>query len=231
MITIHISRSGGILTFHSRPDHQRESFQTLHSEGNKHITQIISHRTSISHLSFCTCPFYNALIPFDNPIQKKAYAFKEIIIIQIFNPKSDNCLPFLAILKVFKVSYRSRLVLLPLHWSVWKCKHTAQLLTCSTIPTGAPSWCGQHFQASHKIQAFFLLKQSWAVVASVPCDCTGDRVPQETAVISLTKRDSQLFSRRKPWASTCWGWICGFSPSCGRQLAPEKHVPTFDPTV
>lgn len=183
----------------------------------------------MSHLSFCNCSFYSALIPFEKPIQKKAYVFKEIIIIQI--SKFENCFPFLAISKVFKVSYMSRLVPLPLHWGVSKCKYTAQLLTCSMIPTGASSWCSQHFQASHKIQAFFLLKQSWAVFASVPCDCTGDRVPQETAAISLAERDSQLLSRRKPWASTCWGWICGFWPSYGRQLAPEKPVLTLDPTV
>lgn len=47
-----------------------------------------------------------------------------------------------------------------------------------------PSWCSQCFQTSHKIQAFFPLKQSWAVLASVPCHCIGDRVPQEMAVIS-----------------------------------------------
>lgn len=130
----------------------------------------------------------------------------EIIIIQIVNPKFDSCFPFLAILKVSKISYMPRLVLLPLHWTAAKCKYTAQLLTCTTVPTGAPSWCGQRFQASHKIQAFFLLTESWAG----GCFCSvslhrGQGPPGNGwpwAAISLAEGDSEQPTRRKPWAST-----------------------------
>lgn len=37
----------------------------------EHITQIILHRISISHLSFCNFPFNSALVTFENPIQKR----------------------------------------------------------------------------------------------------------------------------------------------------------------
>lgn len=60
-----------------------------------------------------------------------------MIIIQVFKPKID--ILTLATSKMFKVSYMLRLALLPLQRTATKCRCIAWLLTCTMVPTGAPS--------------------------------------------------------------------------------------------
>lgn len=56
--TMHVLGTGGILIFHSKPDHTRESFQKLHSEGNilhKLYCTVLVFASFILQLSFLQC--------------------------------------------------------------------------------------------------------------------------------------------------------------------------------
>lgn len=227
---MHILWRGGILTFQARPDHQRESFQTLHSEG------------SILHKLYCTGLLF--------PIFHFAIVFFTVLstLLTILYWKRPM---FLKKLLLFRYSIPNLTIAFHF-WQYWKClkyhicpglsfcpctevfQNVNILLSCwiaQQSPQELPLDVANTFRLLTKFRLFFLLKKK----LSSGCLCSmwlhrGQGPPGNGSDLSGWEGLTATL-QEKTLSSTCWGWICGFWPSCGRELAPEKHVPTLDPTV